>query len=55
MIENFIKVNMFNASIMDETSQRILGVSAPLRHVVSNTLIAGNVISMLRDAFEGIW
>lgn len=55
MIENFVKLNIFNASIMDETSQKILGVTAPLRSLVSNTLIAGNVISALRDSFEGVW
>lgn len=55
MIENFVKLNIFNASIMDETSQKILGITAPLRSLVSNTLIAGNVISMLRDSFEGVW
>lgn len=55
MIENFVKLNIFNASIMDETSQKILGVTAPLRSLVSNTLIAGNVISALRDTFEGVW
>ena len=55
MIEDFVKLNIFNASIMDETSQKILGIMAPFRSLVSNTLIAGNVISMLRDSFEGVW
>lgn len=55
MIENFVKLNIFNTSIMDETSQQILGITAPLRRMVSNTLIAGNVISALRDTFEGVW
>lgn len=55
MIEDFVKINMFNISIMDETSQNILGVLAPFRKIVSNTLIAGNVVSMLRDTFEGAW
>lgn len=55
MIENFVKVNVFNASIMDETSQKIMGITAPLRKLVSNTLIAGNTIAMLRDTFEGVW
>lgn len=40
---------------MDETSQKIMGITAPLRSLVSNTLIAGNVISALRDTFEGVW
>lgn len=55
MIENFVKLNIFNTSIMDETSQKIFGAIAPLRSLVSNTLIAGNVISSLRDTFEGVW
>lgn len=55
MIENFVKLNIFNTSIMDETSQKIFGAIAPLRSLVSNTLIAGNVISALRDTFEGVW
>lgn len=55
MIENFVKLNIFNTSIMDETSQKIFGATAPLRSLVSNTLIAGNVISSLRDTFEGVW
>ena len=55
MIEDFVNVNIFRTSIMDETSQKILGITAPLRSLVSDTLIAGNVISMLRDTFEGVW
>lgn len=55
MIENFVKLNIFNTSIMDETSQKIFRAIAPLRSLVSNTLIAGNIISALRDIFEGVW
>lgn len=55
MIDNFVKVNVFSKSIMDESSQKILGITKPLRKLVSDTLIAGNVISSLRDIFEGVW
>lgn len=55
IIEDFVNVNIFRESIMDETSQKIMGITAPLRNLVSNTLIAGNVISALRDTFEGVW
>lgn len=55
MIEDFVTVNVFRASIMEETSQKIMGAMQPFRDIVSNTLIAGNIISMLRDTFEGTW
>lgn len=55
MIERFVKLNIFNASIMDDTSQKIMGYVAPLKKIVSDTLIAGNIISGARDTFEGVW
>ena len=55
MIEKYIKINMFNKSIMDESSQKVLGSIAPLRRLVSDTLIGGNITGGLRDTFEGVW
>lgn len=55
MIDDFVKVNMFHMSVMEKTSQKILGFLTPLKRMVSNTLIAGNITSMLRDTFEGCW
>lgn len=55
MIDDFIKTNVFHMSIMESTSQKITGWLTPLRRLVSNTLIAGNIIGMLRDTFEGVW
>ena len=55
MIEKYVKLNVFNMSIMDESSQKILGSLAPLKRLVSDTLIGGNVIGGLRDTFEGVW
>lgn len=54
-IDNFLKPNVFGASIMEETSQKIVGMLHPLKEVVSKTLIAGNIIGSFRDVFEGIW
>lgn len=53
MIEDFVNINIFNTSIMDKKSQKIMGFLAPLRKMVGNTLIAGNLISGIRDTFEG--
>ena len=55
MIEDYIQINMFNKSIMDESSQKLLGTIAPLRRLVSDTLIGGNIIGGFRDSFEGVW
>lgn len=54
-INNFVTVNIHNSSIMEETSQKIVGATAPLRRLVTGTWIAGNLISMVRDTSEGVW
>lgn len=55
MINDFIKTNIFHMSIMESTSQKITGWLTPLRRLVTDTLIAGNITGMLRDCFEGVW
>ena len=55
LIEDFINVNIFRSSIMDETSQIIMGLTSLPRRIVTDTLIGGNVIGALRDTFEGVW
>lgn len=55
MIDDFIKVNMFHMSVMEKSSQKIVGFLTPLKKMVSNTLLVGNITSMLRDSFEGCW
>ena len=55
MIEKYIKINVFNMSIMDPSSQKLLGAIAPLKRLVSDTLIGGNIIGGMRDSFEGVW
>lgn len=54
-IQEFVDVNIFRKSIMEETSQKITGWLLPLRRMVSKTLIAGNIIGAVRDTFEGVW
>ena len=55
LINDFAKVNIFGASLMEEHSKKIMTFVSPLKNVVSKTLIAGNIVSAFRDVFEGVW
>lgn len=55
MIKDYIKQNMFNVSIMEPESQEIMAWLEPFRGLVSKAYIAGNITSMFRDTFEGVW
>ena len=54
-INNFVTVNVHNKSIMEETSQKVVGATRPLRRLVTGTWIAGNLIGAVRDTSEGVW
>ena len=54
-INDFVTVNVHNKSIMEETSQKIVGATRPLRRLVTGTWIAGNLIGAVRDTSEGLW
>ena len=55
MIQDFVKQNIFNQSIMEPESQKIMAWVYPFRQLVSKAYIAGNIVSMFRDTFEGMW
>lgn len=55
MIQDFVKLNMFNKSIMEPESQELMAWLYPFRQLVSKAYIAGNIVSMFRDTFEGMW
>lgn len=55
LINDFAKVNIFGASLMEENSKKIMTFLSPLKNIVSKTLIAGNIVSAFRDTFEGVW
>ena len=55
MIQDYIKQNMFNISIMEPESQKLMAWLEPFRGLVSKAYIAGNITSMFRDTFEGMW
>lgn len=55
MIQDFTKQNVFNVSIMEPESQKIMAWIHPFRQLVSKAYIAGNIVSAFRDTFEGMW
>ena len=55
MISDHTKINVFNTSIMEPESQKVMAWLHPFRSAVSKAYIAGNIVSMFRDTFEGMW
>jgi len=40
---------------MEPESQMVMAWLDPFRRLVSKAYIAGNIVSMFRDVFEGMW
>ena len=55
MITDFVQQNLYNKSIMEPESQTVMVWLSPFRKLVSKSYIAGNIVSMFRDTFEGMW
>ena len=53
-IDDFLKINVFNQSIMEESSQKLESYLQPLRSMVSAFYVAGNVTGAVRDSFQGL-
>lgn len=53
-IEDYLAVNVFNTSIMEENSQKIEAVLEPIRKAVSKCYIAANPAGAMRDTLEGL-
>lgn len=53
-IQDYLKVNVFSTSIMSGTEKAIVGYVKPVKTIVTDMLLGGNVVSMFRDAFEGV-
>lgn len=54
-IENYIKVNVFQKSIMSNQAQNIVGTLTPVRTFVSYANLAGNMVAYLRDIENGFF
>lgn len=52
-LQKYLKVNVFNTSIMSPQEKKIIGCIAPVRTVVSHMLLGGNIVGAFRDIIEG--
>jgi hypothetical protein len=52
-IEDFLKVNVYNASIKSDIGRYITGIMTPLRTQTTLINLGGNIISFFRDVFQG--
>lgn len=52
-IDNYLKTAVFNRSIMEESSKRIIARLQPLRKAVSTVYIAASPVAAIRDTFGG--
>ena len=52
-IEEYIKVNVFKKSVMEESSQQIISKLSPIRTFVTYANLAGNAVAYLRDIENG--
>lgn len=52
-IRDYLKVNVFQRSIMGETGNKITSALSPVKRFVSLVNLAGNVVSSIRDAEQG--
>lgn len=52
-IKDYLKVNVFNRSIMGKTGQIVTGLLTPLKKGVTAANLAGNMVSFFRDNIQG--
>lgn len=52
-IDDYLKTAVFNRSIMEESSKRIIARLQPLRKAVSTAYIAASPVAAIRDTFGG--
>lgn len=53
-IEKYLKVNAFKTPILGKTEKAIVGAIMPVKKVVTDMVLGGNVVSMFRDLLEGV-
>lgn len=53
-IRDFLSLNVYNKSIMEDGSQKLEAWLAPIRSAVSTFYVAGNIKGAVRDSFQGL-
>lgn len=53
-IENYLKINVFNSSIMSKQEKAVISAIMPVKTFATNVLIGGNIVGFVRDTFQGL-
>ena len=54
-VEDYLKLNVFGKSLMEDTSQAVSTIVDPMKTLASHLFITLNLRSAFRDSFEGLW
>lgn len=53
-IKDYLKVNVYQRSIIEPTNQKIMSVLQPIKSVVTDMFLMGNVQAFFRDCIQGV-
>ncbi len=53
-IENYLKTNVFNSSIMSKQEKAVISSVMPIKTFATNILVGGNVVGFVRDTIQGL-
>ena len=53
-IKDYLKVNVFQRSIVEPKSKKMLSYIQPIKAKVTDMLLMGNVVSFMRDSIQGV-
>ena len=53
-IRNYLKLNVYNKQIVEDSSRKLMSIIAPARHLATSVYILGNLSSGVRDLTEGL-
>lgn len=53
-IEDYIKINVFNTSIMGKSEQSIISAITPVKKFATDLLLGANVVGFVRDITQGV-
>ena len=53
-IQDYLTVNVFNRSIMEKDTKKVMGIVSPTKHLATTVYILGNLSSAVRDLTEGL-
>lgn len=53
-ILDFLSINVYNRSILEDASKKVVSVITPAKHLATSVYILGNFASMVRDIVEGV-